>query len=336
MQKEALGVSFYLSWGFSLRYNDRREGKFVLHSKHALTTTVKLEEDGYMVKDIIYGRLDLSRGLLRRMKRGGGVYLNGKKDFLTRRVKHGDRIDIVFYDEGTSMEPENIPLNIVFEDDYLLVINKPVGMAVHPTGAYQTGTLANAIAYYWDSIGLKTKVRLVHRIDRETSGLIMIAKEPYTLQRLLVQLKEQTLVREYLALVAGTPPTQGVIEAPIGRSMDHGVKRAVSSEGKMARTVYTNLKSCSQASLLRVRLESGRTHQIRVHMASRGHPLLGDPLYNEQAKATELGQALHAWRLEFVHPRTNKSHIITCPMPREMKIIWQEILQSEGGVCSGS
>lgn len=295
-------------------------------SKHALTTTVKPEEDGLMVKDIVYGRLDLSRGLLRRMKRGGGIYLNGQRDFLTRRVNVGDRIDIVFYDENTTMEPENIPLDIVYEDDFVLVINKPAGMAVHPTGAYQTGTLANAIAYYWKKIGLKTKVRLVHRIDRETSGLILVAKEPYTLQRLLVQLSKQTLMREYLALVEGKPPTKGVIEDPIGRSMDHGVKRAVRAEGKEAKTVYETIKVGAGASLLRVRLESGRTHQIRVHMASKGHPLLEDPLYNENTEDNGMGQALHAWRLDFTHPRSGEKLEITCPMPREMLRLWQDHL----------
>lgn len=306
-------------------------------SKHTLTTTVRPEEDGLMVKDIVYGRLDLSRGLLRRMKRGGGVYLNGQRDFLTRRVKSGDQLEIVFHDENTSMEPENIPLDIVYEDDYLLIVNKPVGMAVHPTGAYQQGTLANAIAYHWQTIGLNTKVRLVHRIDRETSGLILVAKEPYTLQRLLVQLSEQTLVREYLAIVEGRPKkSTDVIRAPIGRSMDHGVKRAVRAEGKEACTVYETLVVGSGASLLRVRLESGRTHQIRVHLASLGHPLVGDPLYNTSAERGESGQALHAWRLEFVHPRTDQKHVVTCPLPREMLELWQENLKGGSGDHAGS
>jgi 23S rRNA pseudouridine1911/1915/1917 synthase len=302
----------------------------MLDAKHALTTTVKPDEDGLMIKEIVYGRLNLSRGLLRRMKRGGGVYLNGQRDYLTRRVRSGDQLQIFFYDEDTSMEPEAIPLEIVYEDDYLLIVNKPAGMAVHPTGAYQQGTLANAIAHHWKTIGLRTKVRLVHRIDRETSGLILVTKEPYSLQRLLLQLSEQTLIREYLAIVEGQPKeTTGIIRAPIGRSMDHGVKRAVRPEGKEACTVYETLRIGFGASLLRVRLESGRTHQIRVHLASLGHPLLGDPLYNKGVEGEEGGQALHAWRLEFVHPRTGKKHEITCPLPREMLALWKDSL--EGG-----
>ena len=293
------------------------------NNPYVLETTVEADEDGMMVKDIVYGRLDLSRGLLRRMKRGGGVYLNGQRDYLTRRVKTGDVIQIEFFDEQTTMEPQNIPLTIVYEDDYLLVVNKDAGMAVHPTGAYQEGTLANALAYYWREIGLATKIRLVHRIDKDTSGLILVAKEPYTLQRLLQQLQHQELKREYLALVKGQlTSSQGILTMSIGRSMDHGVKRAVKEGGKEARTVYEVLSASPRATLLRARLESGRTHQIRVHFADIGHPLLGDPLYSEAIPGIA-GQALHAWRLEFIHPRTDQRHIVTVPIPEAMLNLWE-------------
>ena len=148
----------------------------MLDHPHVLTTIVDNGEEGLMVKDIVYGRLGLSRGLLRRMKRGGGIYLNGKRDYLTRRVQAGDKIQIVFHDEKTTMEPEDLPLNIVFEDEYLLVVNKPPGMSVHPAeGIRRT---RQRIAHHWLVLGLDTKVRLVHRLDRDTSGLILVAKEP--------------------------------------------------------------------------------------------------------------------------------------------------------------
>lgn len=295
----------------------------MLDNPYILTTTVKPEEDGFMVKEIVYGRLNLSRGLLRRMKKGGGIYLNGERDFLSRRVVEGDLIQIKFYDEETTMEPENIPLDIVYEDDYLLIINKEAGMAVHPTGAYQEGTLANAISYHWRTIGLASKVRLVHRIDKDTSGLIMVAKEPYTLQRLLQQLSKQELVREYIAIIQGQPKKiKGVISASIGRSMDHGVKRAVNKDGKEACTIYEVLSSNKKASLLRLRLKSGRTHQIRVHLANIGHPLWGDPLYGTSLPDLK-GQALHAWRLKFTHPRTQMVHEITSPLPNDLLQVWK-------------
>lgn len=292
--------------------------------RNTLTTEIRPEEEGLMVKDIVYGRLKLSRGLVRRMKRGGGIFLNGERDFLTRRVKSGDQLRIEFFDEETSVEPQNISLNIVYEDEYLLIINKPAGMPVHPAGAYQEGTIANAIAYYWQEIGLIGKVRLVHRLDKDTSGLILIAKESYTLQGLLRQLRTGELIREYLALAQGVPEaSRGFITDPIGRSPEHGVKRMVKSEGKEAKTEYEIIKGGVEASLLLVRLGSGRTHQIRVHLAAQGHPLWGDPLYSE-ALPNIIGQALHAWRLEFTHPRNGKRQTITCPMPQAMLDLWKE------------
>lgn len=296
----------------------------MLEHPHVLTTKVAEAEEGLMVKEIVYGRLNLSRGLLRRMKRGGGIYLNGKRDFLTRRVQAGDVIQIVFFDEKTELNPEAIPLNIVYEDEYLLIVNKPAGMAVHPTGSYQEGTLANALAHHWEKLGLVTKVRLVHRIDRDTSGLVMVAKEPYTLHRLLQQLARNELVREYLAVVEGRPEEQGEINIPIGRAADHGVKRTAQAGGKEAKTIYQLLSSCERASLVRARLESGRTHQIRVHFAHLGHPLVGDPLYAQPISGLE-GQALHAWRLVFTHPRTGRKQAISCPLPRPMLDLWQRL-----------
>ncbi|HHY09863.1 MAG TPA: RluA family pseudouridine synthase, partial [Firmicutes bacterium] len=242
----------------------------------------------------------------------------------TRRVKAGDELRLEFFDEQTGVEPEKIPLNIVYEDHYLLVINKPAGMPAHPTGPYQKGTAANAISHYWQASGLVSKVRLVHRLDIDTSGLILVAKDPYTLQRLLRQLCEGKLIREYLALVEGVPrAAKGIITDPIGRSPKHGVKRIIEPAGKEAKTTYEVIKGGVCASLLKVRLGSGRTHQIRVHLASKGHPVLGDPLYNK-ALPQITGQALHAWRLEFEHPRQDKRVVLSCPMPQAMLDLWKE------------
>ncbi|HPT82609.1 MAG TPA: RluA family pseudouridine synthase [Limnochordia bacterium] len=301
----------------------------MVDSPRVLTTKVLEYEDGLMIRDILCGRLGVNRGLLRRMKKGGGVFLNGKRDYLTRRVQAGDEIQVVFFDEKTEMEPEALPLEIVFEDEYLLVVNKPPGMAAHPTGSYQHGTLANALAYYWEKIGLESKVRLVHRLDKDTSGLILVAKEPYTLHHLVLQLKSRELVREYLAVVHGQlAEAAGVIEVPIGRVEDHGVKRTVDPGGKAAKTVYQVVELGAEATLVRARLESGRTHQIRVHFAHLGHPIVGDPLYSQGVRELP-GQALHAWRLEFRHPRTNQRHALTCPLPREMLAVWNRFREGE-------
>lgn len=305
----------------------------MLEKPQVLSTVVDKEEEGLMVKEVITGRLGLTRGLLRRMKKGGGVFLNGQRDYLTRRVKAGDQIQIVFFDEKTGLEPEPLPLNVVFEDEFLLVVNKPAGMPVHPTGSYQSGTLANALAHYWSAQGLETKVRLVHRLDKDTSGLLLVAKDPYTLHELLKQLGRRELVREYLVLVDGCFTTcHGVIEAPIGRAKDHGVKRTADPQGKAAKTVFKVLAQTERASLLRARLESGRTHQIRVHLAHVGHPVVGDPLYSQPLPGFSR-QALHSWRLEFVHPRTNEQHTITCPMPADMLAVWKKLREGESVLC---
>jgi 23S rRNA pseudouridine1911/1915/1917 synthase len=294
-----------------------------------LTTVVEEQEDGLMVKEIVSGRMGINRGLLRRMKQGGGVFLNGQRDFLTRRVRAGDVIQIVLFDEKTALLPEDLPLKIVFEDDYLLVVDKPAGMPVHPTGAYREGTLANALAHHWAVQGLEAKVRLIHRLDKDTSGLILVAKDPYTLRELVQQLSRRELVREYLTIVHGRlPEKRGVIDAPIGRVVDHGVMRRADPQGKAAKTVYEVLRCAGDATLVRARLESGRTHQIRVHFAHIGHPVVGDPLYS-QASPYLSRQALHAWRLEFVHPRTKMRHVISCPMPQEMLSLWRRFREGE-------
>jgi RluA family pseudouridine synthase len=280
-----------------------------------------------MVKDIIYGRLSLSRGMLRRMKQGGGVFLNGKRDFITRRVKAGDEIEVVFFDEQTNLVGERIPLQVVYEDDFLMAVNKPPGMPVHPTGAYTSGTLANGVAYHYAQQGLSTKVRLVHRLDKDTSGLVLVAKEPYTLERLIRQRAEGRLRREYLAIVVGRlPQPAGTITYPIGLIEGWGVRRGHDPQGKAAHTEYRVVRQGKDWSLVQVTLGTGRTHQIRVHMEAIGHPLVGDPMYGREAEGFSR-QALHAWRLEFTHPRTGKGVRLRVPLPDDMlQLLKQENL----------
>lgn len=290
-------------------------------------TEVAPHEEGLMVKEIIYGRLNLSRGMLRRMKQGGGVFLNGKRDFITRRVRAGDVIEVVFYDEKTSLAGEKMPLQIVYEDEFLLAVNKPAGMPVHPTGSYSGGTLANGIAYHFQQQGLFAKVRLVHRLDKDTSGLILVAKEPFTLERLIKQRQTGRLQREYLAVVVGQMiQERGVIDLPIGRVEEQGMRRGCKPQGKAAYTEYEVVRRGENWSLLRVKLGTGRTHQIRVHMQAIGHPLVGDPLYGRPLAGFSR-QALHAWRLKFTHPRTAKPLELRVPLPPDMvQLLKQENL----------
>ncbi|MGI6147745.1 MAG: RluA family pseudouridine synthase [Firmicutes bacterium] len=292
--------------------------------RNRLVTRVHPDEDGMMVKEIIYGRLNLSRGMLRRMKQGGGVFLNGKRDFITRRVRAGDVIEVVFFDEKTALVGESIPLHVVYEDDFLLAVDKPPGMPVHPTGTYSRGTLAQGLAHYFEQQGLSTKVRLVHRLDKDTSGLVLVAKEPYTLENLIRQRASGRLKREYLAVVEGSMlHDEGTIALPIGRVEGSGIRRGYVPTGKPARTQYEVIRRGRNWSLVRLTLATGRTHQIRVHMEAIGHPLVGDAVYGRPAQDCPR-QALHAWRLSFVHPRTGEDVNLRVPIPHDMRLLLQQ------------
>lgn len=281
-----------------------------------------------MIKEIIYSRLELSRGLLRRMRKGGGVTLNGQFAHITQRVTTGDIIHIRFADEPTNLQPQRLDLDILYEDDFLLVINKVAGMAVYPTPAHPQNTLANGLAYLWQERGLQRKVRLVHRLDRETTGAIIVAKEPYAYQGLVTQLRNNTLERQYLAIVQGNLSEKtGVIDQPISHqhsTKDHGMKRIIADEGKAAKTYYRVIQEYPNYSLLSLKLASGRTHQIRVHLQWLGFPIVGDHLYNQASKLIDR-QALHAWSVRFNHPRTDKELIIRAPIPDDMKTLLEEV-----------
>lgn len=286
-------------------------------------------EDGLMIKQIIYGRLKLSRGLVRRMKKGGGVYLNGQSAYITQRVKTGDHLQIVFADEPTSVTPQPLDLDILYQDDYLLVINKKPDMAVYPTRTYPEKTLANGIAHLWQKQGLKCKIRLLHRLDRETSGVIIVVKDPYTYQIMVNQLRTRQLKRKYLAVVQGfLQKKEGVIDEPIGRSSSmkgHALKRAVLSQGKPAQTYYRVVREYKELSLVQLELVTGRTHQIRVHLDWLGHPIIGDDMYFRPSDLIKR-QALHAWSIEFKHPLTAENLVVRAPLPQDMLTILRQQL----------
>lgn len=283
--------------------------------------TVLADEDGLMIKQILYDRLNLSRGLLRRMKNGGGVYLNGVKAFITQRVKAEDHLWIEFADSSTALEPQSINLDIIYQDEWILVVNKPSHLAVYPTRSYPNHTLANGLAYLWKQQGLNRKVRLLHRLDRDTSGIMVIAKDPYSYQGLVQQLRSRELKRKYLALVRGKlPQKHGIIKQPIGRTpskFEHALKRSVVEHGKRAITTYDVLQQYDDFSLVQLELFTGRTHQIRVHLEWLGNPIIGDQMYDKATKIINR-QALHAWSIEFEHPRIDKHMNFKVALPEDM------------------
>ena len=214
---------------------------------------------------------------------------------------------------------ENIPLEIIYEDDELAVVNKPQGMVVHPSAGHPNGTLVNALLYHLKNLSTINDVirpGIVHRIDKDTSGLLMVAKSDFAHESLAQQLKDKTSLRKYIALVHGNiSHEKGTINAPIGRSKVNRKKQAVSAEGKPAVTHFTVLERFQDFTLIELQLETGRTHQIRVHMQYIGFPLAGDPVYGPKKTLPGKGQFLHAKMLGFTHPRTGEALVFEAPLP---------------------
>ena len=266
----------------------------------------------------------LTRASAVRLTESGDVTLNGKTASKSDKVKIGDIVEIT-YPEPVSSEavPQDIPLDIIYEDDDLLVVNKPKGMVVHPAAGNPDGTLVNALLYHCgdslSGIGGVVRPGIVHRIDKDTSGLLMVAKNDIAHLKLSEQIKEHSFTREYEAVIIGHLKEQnGSIDAPIGRSKNDRKKMAVTElNSKNAVTRYEVLEEYPGFSYVRLRLETGRTHQIRVHMAYLGHPLAGDGVYGGRnaERIMEGGQCLHARKIGFIHPTTGKYMEFTSPLP---------------------
>lgn len=266
----------------------------------------------------------LTRAAAVRLTESGDVTLNGKTASKSDKVKIGDIVEIT-YPEPVSSEavPQDIPLDIIYEDDDLLVVNKPKGMVVHPAAGNPDGTLVNALLYHCgdslSGIGGVVRPGIVHRIDKDTSGLLMVAKNDTAHLKLSEQIKEHSFTREYEAVIIGHLKEQkGSIDAPIGRSKNDRKKMAVTElNSKNAVTRYEVLEEYPGFSYVRLRLETGRTHQIRVHMAYLGHPLAGDGVYGGRnaERIMEGGQCLHARKIGFIHPTTGRYMEFTSPLP---------------------
>ncbi|WP_270627369.1 RluA family pseudouridine synthase [Ligilactobacillus ruminis] len=270
---------------------------------------------------------DYSRSQIKQLLDGGNITVNGKTEKAKYKVKSGDLIRLEEPETKTlELRPENIPLDIVYEDDDVIVINKPQGMVVHPAPGHDEHTLVNALLYHCPLSTINGTFRpgIVHRIDKDTSGLLMVAKNDKAHRSLAKQLKDKTNIREYVALVHGRiAEDEGTINAPIGRSLKDRKKQAVVKDGRNAVTHFEVLKRYRDYTLVKCILETGRTHQIRVHMKYIGHPLVGDPLYGPKKTIKGNGQFLHAGKLGFVHPATGKLLIFEAPLPK----IFQECLE---------
>jgi len=276
-----------------------------------------------------------SRASLQLWIRAERVQVEGRVPRASEKVRGGERVQIVIpQTPAGDWAAEAIPLDIVYEDDDLLVINKPAGLVVHPGAGNPEGTMLNALLHHAPTLNKLARAGIVHRLDKETSGLLVVAKtEPARLD-LIEQLKARTLTREYLALVQGLLVAGGTVDAPIGRHTQVRTRMAVNQGGRPAVSHYRIEKKFRAHTLLRVKLESGRTHQIRVHMAHLKHPLVGDPVYGGRLHLPKGAspaliaalqgfkrQALHAVRLGLVHPVSGKSVEWEAPMPGDMRAL---------------
>lgn len=281
-----------------------------------------------VVDEGLTGRIDkqlghhfnqFSRSQLQKWIKDGHVLVNGKQVKSKYQLAVGDQVEIVpEQPQKIDLEPEDIPLDIVYEDDDVIVVNKPQGMVVHPAPGHPDHTLVNALLYHspLSTINGEFRPGIVHRIDKDTSGLLMVAKNDMAHRSLAAQLKAKTNKREYVALVHGViKENQGTIDAPLGRSLKDRKKQTVVADGRHAVTHFRVLERFRHYTLVACRLETGRTHQIRVHMKYIGHLLAGDPLYGPRKTLPGNGQYLHARLLGFKHPRTGKQMTFTAPLP---------------------
>lgn len=284
------------------------------------------EDAGKRLDAWLAERTELTRSAVQKLAEDGRVMAGGKPLTKNTRLTGTEAVSLLLPEpEAVEIVPQDIPLDVVYEDGDVIVVNKPKGLVVHPAPGHPDGTLVNALLYHCgDSLsGINGELRpgIVHRIDRDTSGLIIAAKNDFAHVRLAAQLQDHTLARTYRCIVTGNlREDAGTVNAPIGRCPADRKKMAVVAGGRNAVTHWQVLERYPGAAYVECRLETGRTHQIRVHMACIGHPILGDTVYGSKKPVPGLnGQCLHAVGLRFLHPRTGAPVELTCPLPEEFQ-----------------
>lgn len=291
------------------------------------------EEEGKRV-DAILRRHGLSTSAVRRAKRREhGLLVDGEDIYTSYLVHPGQVVAILADDKAPSgITPNDGPVEILYEDDDLLVVDKPAGLAVHPCAGSWEDSLGARLVHYYQTIGLAADFHPVHRLDKGTSGLMVVAKHPAAQHSLTAALHSQGFRRCYLAVCEGCPsPLSGLIDAPLGRTEDSYIRQCVRPDGKSARTHYQVLRSWGQFSLAVLELETGRTHQIRVHMAHIGHPLAGDFLYGTERPELISRPALHSAYLRFTQPFTGEDLAFASPLPDDMAALQR---RENGGLSS--
>ena len=307
----------------------------------ALVHTVTPEEDGMLLRTLLRQRLGLSAGVLRRAKRlPGGITVGGQPAFVTVTVRAGDRVEILLDggESSRSVAPTPGTPDLRYEDEHLLVVCKPAGLCVHPGPGHASDSLGNLLRWHYQSRGLPFTLRPVNRLDRGTSGLLVFARHPQAQTELARQMTQGGYQRTYYAVCLGVPPRDaGTVDLPIGRAPDSALRRRVDPGGQRAVTHYEVLARGDGASLLRLGLDTGRTHQIRVHMSALGCPLAGDFLYGREDPDLIPHTALHAGELRFLHPMTGEPMGFSAGPPEEfLRCLDRLSLTPPPGTFSGS
>ena len=293
---------------------------------------IKNNDNYNTVRQVVTGKFNISYNLLLKLKKNNKILLNGCSTYLDKEIIDGDSITISidFEEDNSNIVPTKMDLSILYEDEYLLIIDKPAGIPVHPSIIHFEDSLSNGVKYYFDTINLHKKIRPVNRLDRNTSGIVIFAKNEYIHDMLSKQMQNKQFKKEYIAICEGIfDKKQDTINAPIARKIDSIIERCVSPNGDVAITHYSVLKEfCKNNetfSEVLVNLETGRTHQIRVHMSHIGHGIIGDELYGYVDENLINRQALHAYSLSFNQPRTKENLEFKAELPNDIKNLIEKL-----------
>lgn len=275
------------------------------------------------VRQVLKIEFDMSNRLITKLKFNKSILLNNNETYLDKLLAIGDVIscNLDFEEESENIVPTKMDLDILYEDDCFLIINKRYNIPVHPSVLHYANSLSNGVKYYFNSIGLKKKIRPVNRLDKDTTGIVIFAKNEYVQECLVKQMQQGNFYKEYIALLCGNLETKsGKIEVSIARKKNSIIERCISSSGNYALTYYELIKNYADFCLVKFILKTGRTHQIRVHSSYIGHPILGDTLYGLSSNLINR-QALHCNELCFIHPITKKELKLKAPIPSDIKVL---------------
>ncbi|AXU71022.1 TPA: RluA family pseudouridine synthase [Clostridioides difficile] len=277
-------------------------------------------EEEMTLKEVLLAKLNFSVRSLSKMKREKSVLVNGVYKKPSLKVYSGDLIEVKIDEEKANFEPQDLNLQIIYDDFDIIMVNKPPFMVVHPTKSHYDKTIANGISYYIDNQKENVKIRFVNRLDMNTSGLVIVAKNAYAHHTLSTAMSENKVEKKYITVVDGIiKENEGTIDEPIYRPTEDSIKRIIDERGQSSVTHYKVIERLENATVLEVSLETGRTHQIRVHMAHIGHGIIGDELYGYVDEELINRQALHAYKLEFEQPRTKEKLKFKADIPEDMK-----------------